>query len=203
MAKRLSDERIIQNQQLVRRLVEKNMESHRRDLVLKMLDGPVGEEFFTAPASTREEYHNCFPGGLCAHSLNVVNNLQKLAKALAPDRYSIEKILFVGLFHDLGKVGDGVNPYYLPNKNDWERKRGRLYEINEKCLQMPTSERGLFLLQRTEILLDSEEYLAIRLNDGQYAAENSQYKMKEPPLALLVHMADRWSVEEEKAKSRE
>jgi hypothetical protein len=40
--------------------------------------------------------------------------------------------------------------------------------------------------------------LAIRLNDGQYDETNKRYSMKEPPLALLIHMADRIVCETEK-----
>lgn len=197
MAKRLTDEEVQQNMDLVMKLVGK-MPDPRQGLVKKMLEGKVGSAYFTAPASAREEYHYCFPGGLCAHSLNVVKNLHSLAKALAPGKYPDHQLIFVGLFHDLGKVGDGVHEYYQPNESDWHRKKGMLYETNKKCVYMPTSERGLYVLQSHGIELTSDEYLAIRLNDGQYDDTNKNYRMKEPELALLTHFADRWSSEQEK-----
>jgi len=40
--------------------------------------------------------------------------------------------------------------------------------------------------------------LAIKLNDGQYAEENAPYKMKEPMLADVVHLADYISTKQEK-----
>ncbi len=199
MQTRLSDEQVIKNQELVFKLIEKNIPEPRLSLVRNMLKGPVGDEYFTAPASSREEYHFCFPGGLAAHSLNVVRNLRKLADALSPGKYDVGTLLFVGLFHDLGKAGDGVKPAYVPKDSDWHRKQGMLYEINKNCLGMPNSERGLYILQNQGITVSSDEYMAIRLNDGQYALENGPYKMKEPELALLVHWADRWSCEEEKS----
>jgi hypothetical protein len=198
MAK-LSDEMIEHNMARVQSLVKTFPES-RRKLVAKMLSGPVGEEFFTAPASAREEYHNCFPGGLCDHSLRVVTNLHEVTAALLPKlAVEVGMLNFVGLFHDLGKVGDGTNPYYVPNPDDWQRtKRGMLYNINKDCVYMPTSERGLYILQKYGIELSSDEYLAIRLNDGQYDDTNKNYRMKEPDLALLVHFADRWATSQEK-----
>lgn len=196
--KRPSDGEIALNMELVKKLVKK-LPAGRRQAVEAMLDGFVGEQFFTAPASSRESFHSCYPGGLCQHSLNVLANLRKLAAALCPGRWDDATLVFVGLFHDLGKVGDGVEPCYVPNPNEWGRKRGFLYEINDACVWMPSSERALYLLQRQGIALSSEELLAIRLNDGQYVRENEPYRMREPALALLVHFADRWAAEQEKA----
>lgn len=171
----------------------------RKELVTKMMTfGPVGTSYFTAPASSREEFHACWPGGLLFHSINVVQNLRKISKSLCPGKYDDATLAFVGLFHDLGKVGDGVNEYYKPNESDWHRNKGMLYEINKDCVFMPTSERGLFILQSNGIEVTSEEYLAIRLNDGQYDETNKSYRMKEPGLALLVHWADMWSTLSEK-----
>jgi len=181
----------------VERLVEAFPEP-RRSLVREMMRGPVGEEFRVAPASSRLSFHSCYPGGLLVHSLNVIRNLKKLVTTFEPDRWTPDVIVFVGLFHDLGKVGDGNEPMYLPHHSDWHVKQGNIYEINEKCAFMTTSERGLFLLQEHGVKLTAEEFLAIRLNDGAYADENAPYKMREPPLAVLLHMADRWACQQEK-----
>lgn len=195
---KLSDDAIAENMAIVQKMVAGWWSDERRKNVAKMLSGKVGEEFFTAPASTREEYHNCFPGGLCAHSLQVVENLKALNKAFV-GRFSNETLEFVGLFHDLGKVGDGERAGYIPNPKDWQRKEGHLYITNKESVFMPSSERGLYILQRHGIVVSSDEYLAIRLNDGMYDETNRKYSMKEPDLALLVNFADRWSVTQEKA----
>lgn len=175
------------------------MPEPRQGLVKAMMDGPVGRAYFTAPASSREEYHSCYPGGLLVHSLNVAKILKKLTKTLAPGKYDDATLAFVGLFHDLGKVGDGTNEYYIPNRSDWHRQKGMLYETNKECVYMPTSERGLYVLQKHGIQVSSDEYLAIRLNDGQYDETNRNYRMKEPGLALLVHWADMWATQLEKS----
>ena len=199
MAKQLTNEQILKNQEITMKLVNK-FPTGRREQVIDMLGGKVGEVYFTAPASSKEEFHACYTGGLCQHSLNLVLNLKKLSDALCPGKYNQATLSFVGLFHDLGKVGDGVHEYYIPNPSDWHRNKGMLYEINKKCVYMPTSERGLYILQKYEIKLSDEEYLAIRLNDGQYDDTNKNYKMKEPELALLVHWADMWSCKQEKSE---
>lgn len=193
-----TEEEKLRNVELVMKLIEKIEPASRREKVKSMMEGPVGQEYWTAPASSKEEYHSCYPGGLCQHSLNVVQNLKKLTDALCPKRYDLSTLIFVGLFHDLGKVGDGVEPYYQPNSSEWHRQKGALYETNRKCVYMPTSERGLYILQTHGVEVSSEEYLAIRLNDGMYTDENRGYRLKEPDLALLVHWADRWSTSQEK-----
>lgn len=192
--KQLSEAEILANKDLVMKMVKKAQSVDSRwKLVETMLDGPVGDEYFMAPGSSKLEFHDCFVGGLCYHSLNVFKNLRKLADALTPGEFTPETLLFVALFHDLGKVGDGREPYYLPEESQWHRdKLGKLYAINQKCVQMPTSERGLYVLQTAGITLTADEYLAIRLNDGMYPPENKSYGMHEPKLALLVHWADRF-----------
>jgi len=198
--KQLSEEEILANQKLVMKMVAKATATDPRwKLVDDMLKGPVGDEYFMAPGSSKLEFHDCFVGGLCYHSLNVFKALRKLVDALAPGEYTPETLLFVSLFHDLGKVGDGKEPYYVPEESQWHREKlGKMYSINQKCVQMPTSERGLFILQAAGIELTADEYLAIRLNDGMYPPENKSYGMHEPKLALLVHWADRWDAGAEK-----
>lgn len=193
---RLSEEAVQKNREIIEKLIE-GFHTGRRESVQDMMKD-VGLEFYTAPASQREEYHNCFPGGLADHSLRVVKNLRTLAGALAPGKFELSVLNFVGLFHDLGKVGDGDEPYYVPHPSEWHRKQGMLYEINKKCVFMPSAERGLYVLQLYGVTLTSDEYLAIRLNDGMYEETNRKYGMKEPDLALLVHMADRWACTQEK-----
>lgn len=195
----MGEDEIRKNEKLVFKLIEKNFSEPRKKLVMDMLRSPTGEEYFLAPASSKVSFHDCFVGGLCYHSLNVLQNLRKLADVMAPGEFSDETLIFVSLFHDLGKVGDGVEPYYVPNPSDWHREKlGKLYEINQKCVMMPTSERGLYLLQRHGIPVTADEYLAVRLNDGAYPPENKPYSMHEPRLALLLHWADRWDAGAEK-----
>jgi hypothetical protein len=193
-----NEDQKIKNIELVMKLIDK-MPEPRAGLVKKMMEGWVGEQYFTAPASGREEYHSCYPGGLCQHSLNVVKNLKKICDAMAPGKYDAATISFVGLFHDLGKAGVEGEPLYVPNPSDWHREKvGKLYETNKDCPFMPTSERSLYTLQRHGIVLENDEYLAIRLNDGQYDETNRNYRMKEPELALFLHWADMYSTIQEK-----
>lgn len=194
----ISDAQVVKNAELVEFLLKKIESPDRKAGISRMFEA-IGPIYFSAPASTRVEYHSCFNGGLAYHSLNVTKYVSKLAETLCPERWSEETLIFVGLFHDLGKVGDGVNPYYIAKDSDWHRKQGILYETNPECLYLTTSERGLYLLQKFSIEVSHEEYAAIRLNDGQYVEENKPYRQREPDLALIVHWADMWSTKQEKS----
>lgn len=160
----------------------------RSEKVLKMLDD-FSERAALAPASSRVEYHNAFPGGLIDHSLRVLSNALKLADVMKLNT-SRESIIISALFHDWGKVGDLTEAYYVEQKSDWHRNRGIVYDFNRDCVRMTTAQRGLFIFQHYGIKLSSDEYLSILLNDGQYTDENKFYRNHEPSLALIIHHAD-------------
>ncbi len=181
----------------VMQLVE-TLPAERRLRVKKMLDGFVGGQYFTAPASTRRAFHNAFPAGLVCHSLNVYDNLVKLVDAFEPDRWPQHKLAFCALFHDLGKVGDGVEAFYVKTTEQWKQRKSEFYDVNPKCCKGPNAERGLYILQLYGITVDWEEYTSIRLNDGMGPAENKPYSFCEPDLSLLVHHADHLASRSEK-----
>jgi hypothetical protein len=196
----ISEEQKLKNIELVLKLI-KNFPDGRRERVEQMFES-IGDEYFTAPASSREDFHNAFPGGLCDHSLSVVKNLWRLQKDLCPDRWEKETLTFVGLFHDLGKVGVNNVPRYITNPNAFQRREwGKIYKTNPEMPFLTIDDATCFIFQKYGINLSYEEYLAIRLADGQYEPSNKPYSMREPDLGLLLHWADLWATKEEKART--
>ena len=192
----LTDEQLSNRVKIVESMIDE-FDEPRRSLVKSMMSSQVGMSFYTSPASSREEYHSCYPGGLMTHSLNVVRYLLKLNEI--DSSYDRKTLIFVGLFHDIGKTGDCNVDYYLPNNSAWHRERGILYEINKECKYMLTSDRGLFIMQNHGIKLSYDEFMAIKLNDGMYDDANRSYGMNEPKLALLTHWADMMACKHEKS----
>lgn len=170
----------------------------RKDPIKRMLDA-FDERACVAPASTRLEYHNAFPGGLIDHSLRVLEHAIDIVTALKV-KVPKESIIISTLFHDWGKVGNKDVDYYIKQSSDWHRKRGQMYTGNPS-ISMPNAQLSVFNLHQFGISLSEEEYLAILLNDGQYAEINRPYAMKEPKLSLIVHWADRWSTQAEKGRT--
>lgn len=163
-----------------------------------LLTDSLGERLALCPASARRDFHNAFPGGLVDHSLRVLGNAKRLT--LAFDwKVKKDSLIIAALFHDLGKVGDVENDYYLPQTESWRvEKNGEEYRYNNDMQYMTVPDRGIFLCQYFGLRLTMDEMLAIKLNDGQYAPENSSYGLKEPLLADVIHIADVISTKQEK-----
>lgn len=162
----------------------------------------LGELYFTAPASSKTQYHYAFDGGLAKHSLNVYKNLLKL-NATFKCNFSDEAMFVVSVLHDFGKCATTQNgPHYVPTEEDWQRKKGYLYQSAPDAVYFPNHQRSMFLLQKVGFDLTAEEYQAILLNDGQYLESNKAYSMKECKLALFLHIADRLACQLESEESQ-
>jgi len=191
----LTPEEITTNFEKYRSFLEKL--GDRSESALSMVDA-LGERLALCPASSRKEYHAAFPGGLVDHSLRVLSNALKLCKTFGWD-VPRESLIIGCLFHDLGKVGDESSDYYLPQTDSWRvDKLGEVYTHNRSMQYMTVPDRGVWLCQHFGLRLTKEEFLAIKLNDGQYDETNAPYKMKEPLLADVVHQADLISTKQEK-----
>jgi putative nucleotidyltransferase with HDIG domain len=191
----LTPEQIAENFDKYRSLCEKL--GDRAESALVLVDS-LGERLALCPASSRKDYHSAFPGGLVDHSLRVLTNALKLSKAMGWE-LSRESLIIGCLFHDLGKVGDHQTDYYVPQDSEWHRdKLGEMYKHNKALQYMTVPDRGVWLCQHFGLKLTQDEWLSIKLNDGQYAEENALYKMKEPQLVDAVHMADLISTKQEK-----
>jgi hypothetical protein len=164
----------------------------RKEVVVKMLE-TLSLRFFTAPASSRTDYHSCFPGGLARHSLMVLKNVIKAIDAFKIKDYEKDAVIIVSLFHDLGKVGTELEDYYIPQKDSYWMRRGYHYQINDKLSRIPVNILTLNMLQRFDIKLKFQEFETIYT----LSVKNYSYK-EEHSLAALIHWADMWSIIEEK-----
>jgi hypothetical protein len=193
--KNLSAEQIDTNYKKVLEFVEKLGE--RSEVVKSMLD-VIGERYALCSASSRLDQHSCFPGGLIEHSLNVLVNALKIRKAFEYD-ISLESIIITALFHDLGKIGNLEESYYVEQDSQWHRdKLGEMYKYNKNIQFTTVPHRSIFLLQHFGIKLALDEMIAILIHDGQYVDDNKSYKNREPQLADLIHQADFIASKQEK-----
>lgn len=175
--------------------------SPRKDNLIKMYEA-LAEKILTAPASSHSTRHNCFPGGYIDHvnrvvncSLELYNTWSRLGSNIS--NFTREELVFAAINHDLGKIGNAKEDYYIPNDSDWHVKRGQIYKINGKLTFMKVPDRSLFLLQEYGIDVSENEYLAIKLHDGLYSKGNESYLMGGLPefslncdMPILLHHAD-------------
>lgn len=155
----------------------------------KLLAWLEGQDFFTAPASTR--YHAAYEGGLVEHSLNVYHVLME---RFDPSHDSEESFALVSLLHDVCKTGF----YAIEMRNrknargEWERVP--VYTIDD---QFPYGhgEKSVYLIERF-MRLSTEEAVAIRWHMGGFdeAVRGGSFALahayEKYPLAVKLHMAD-------------
>jgi len=154
------------------------------------------DQFFTVPASPSVNYaaaHNCMPGGLAEHTLRVYRNFHKLVHEhmdMFDHPVSEDDILVAAMFHDMGKMGDTHNPYYLEQDSDWHRRRGMFYQMNPDIDYMRVQHRSLYLMQLYGIKAPLHVFKAVMLHDGMHDESNKHYSMKEGLFAQLLAHAD-------------
>jgi len=187
----LTPEDIEQNWRRFYSLCEKT--GDRADSILHMIDD-LDERLCLCPASSKRDYHGAFPGGLVDHSLRVLNNLVALNKTY-DWRLSKESMIISALFHDIGKVGlpgkSADNDFYVEQTDSWRRdKLGELYRYNDSLTYLSTPDRSVFMMQHYGVKLSTDEWLAIKLNDGFVVQENKPYCLKISPLVFGLQTAD-------------
>ena len=191
--------------------ISKNYEKHlkiigtyitdRKDLVLAMLKS-MEDNYVMAPASGRTWYHNAFAGGYVDHVNRVVEYAVKQSR-LYKDMggsvdYTEEELVFAALFHDLGKLGDGEQPNYIPQTDKWRQdKLSEMYTFNPDLDFMLIPDRSLFILQRFGIKVNQKEFLGIRLHDGVFDKANEAYffsnvesSRQKTSIVSVLHAAD-------------
>ena len=161
------------------------------------------ERIALMPASYKKEYHNAFPGGYVDHVIRVIDGALKINEVwnemgVDQSTYTIEELVFSALNHDLGKIGDEGKQYYIPQTDAWRRdKLSEMYSNNPELPFMLVQDRSLYLLQKNNIVLSQNEYLAIKLHDGLYDDTNKPYYISFSPdsklksnIGYILHQAD-------------
>lgn len=197
----LSEEVIIQNWERYLSVINQEISSPRKEILLKFMN-EYEDRLSTMPASSKNWYHSAYPGGYVDHVLRVLDCAIYMAQGYkqfgGTINYTKEELVFSALFHDLGKFGLPEAEYYIPNDSQWHiDKLGQIYKYNEQIPPMKVPERSLYLLQNMGVKLTHNEYLGIKLHDGLYDDSNKYYymsSMKETKprthLFILLHHAD-------------
>lgn len=169
--------------------IQKNYDKH-----LKIVDTYIGDRkdsiksmmthmediYVMAPASGKTWYHSAFAGGYVDHVNRVVEYAVKQSRLYeemgGTIDYTEEELVFAALFHDLGKLGDGEQPNYIPQTDKWRQdKLSEMYTFNPDLDFMLIPDRSLFILQKFGIKVSQKEFLAIRCHDGVFDKANEAY----------------------------
>jgi len=191
--------------------IQKNYEKHlkivdtyigdRKDAIKSMISH-MEETYIMAPASGKSWYHSAFAGGYVDHVNRVVEYAVKqmrLYKEMGGNiDFTEEELVFAALFHDLGKLGDGDQPNYIPQTDKWRQdKLSEMYTFNPDLDFMLIPDRSLFILQKFGIKVSQKEFLAIRLHDGVFDKANEAYffsnvesSRQKTSIVSILHSAD-------------
>lgn len=178
---KLSAEQMMENLNKFYNLINTHIKGDRKDQLIDFYKS-IEELLVMAPASTKLDHHNCFPGGYLNHVIRVVEAslvYQKVWDKFGQKKtYTDEELVFSAINHDLGKLGKTDAPVYIENDSQWHvEKQGALYKYNPKVTHMRISDRSLYYLQEAGIKVSENEYLAIKLHDGLYEEGNKPYFM--------------------------
>ena len=198
----LTEENLSANWNDLLKIINNNFKDERKTKLTNLYN-TLQDRMMFAPASGTEHFHNCFIGGYVEHVLRVVKcseHLYSLWREMKADMsgYTFEELIFSALNHDLGKIGDKIHDYYVPNQSEWHRKnQGKIYNINPEIQNMSVPHRSLWLLQEFDVKYSQNEMIAIMVHDGLYDEGNASYlktwdkdrKLKNH-MPLLLHQAD-------------
>ena len=203
--KQLSEQQIVDNWNKLIKLIKdtfpEDYPNNRREKLLKMYHY-FEDRMSVAPASGKAAYHNAMVGGYVEHVLHVtdcaIQNKKLWESNGAEINFTDQELIFAAIHHDLGKVGDLHQDYYIPQDSEWHRKnRGEIFKHNPNLQYMSVTDRAIFLLNHFEISMTQWEYIGLRLTDGMYEEANKSYYLTYNPdwalksnIAYILHQAD-------------
>ena len=208
-----TEKQLVETYEAFIKLIEKVFTGERKQKLLHMYsEEELGRELAVAPASGKSHFHSAYVGGYLDHVMNVIKNAMKLKKLFEDGAGSIdftdEEIVFAAMHHDLGKLGNGKHPYYLPQQDDWaQKKKNEFFVHNPELQYFDVTHRALWLLNQYGITYTEKEMLGIMLADGLYNKANEKYFISyhedfqlKTELPYIIHWADHMSCRQEFAK---
>ena len=199
--KQLSEQQIVDNWNKLMQIIEGTFVGDRLKK-LKTMYAYFEDRMSVAPASGKEAYHNAMVGGYVEHVLHVTDCAIQLKKLWESNgamiNFTDEELIFAAMHHDLGKVGNLNQDYYIPQDSEWHRKnRGEIFKHNPNLQYMTVTDRAIFLLNHFGISMTQWEYIGLRLTDGMYEEANKSYYLTYNPdwalksnIAYILHQAD-------------
>ena len=190
------------------------IEEDPRSENLKRMYEDLDQELAEAPAAAVQHHHNAFPGGYLDHVLRVYDISVEMTKTFhafeGELNFTSQELQFATLHHDLGKLGEPGEPYYVEQDSDWHRKTlGQNYKYNNTIQYMSVTDRAHYMLQQYDIKITKNEWLGIHLSDGMYEDSNKSYLMNrmypypmKTNIPYIVHVSDYLAMVIEKDKGK-
>jgi len=201
--KNLTEEQLKENYDRFIEAVDTIFDGERKDRLLHMYsEDELGVELTIAPASGKLHFHSAYVGGYIDHVMNVMHIANNMRKMFAHHGgiidFTEEEMFFAAMHHDLGKLGTGDEPYYLPQTSEWHQKNKNEYFTHNPNLQyFDVTDRALWLLSKYGIMYSEKEMLGIMLADGLFNEARKKYWVSysedfqlKTQLPYIIHWAD-------------
>ena len=153
--------------------------------------------FYTSPASTR--YHEAYEGGLCEHSIRVVENIIQLHQLPQFESVDLVSAVLVALVHDWCKIG--LYESYLKNVKDdngnWVKETA--FKLSDNLTSAFGHGVSSMYLAGKWFNLSEAESLAIRWHMGSWRVVESEYNElqfanENYPLVHMLQFADQLAI---------
>ncbi len=171
-----------------------------RTKAVTMMHESMESRLVSAPASSKIQFHNAYPGGYLDHVLHVIEAAyllrpvyERLGGALD---FTEEEMVFAAMHHDLGKLGDEDGPAYFETIDPKDNNNGVYFKTNTGPQIMSCFDRTIYLLNKHGIKFNKHEMLAIKMADGVFSDENKTqfyangFFPHRTHLGYFIHWAD-------------
>lgn len=136
----------------------KFLESNEKyGIMTKELLDFLGDDLFTAPASSALSMVGCYPGGLLNHTIRACKHAIKVNEILPESlKQPIATIVKTVFLSQIGKVF-----MFCPSTNEWQIKQGKMYEFCDDAIRLRVGERSIYYATKHGVNLTEEEFQAI------------------------------------------
>ncbi len=117
----------------------------------------LGDDLFTAPASSSLTMVGCYPGGLLNHTIKACKYAIKVNEILPdPLKRTIDSIVKTTFLSQIGKTF-----MFCASTNDWQLKQGKMYDFCDDTVRLRVGERSIYYATKYGVDLNEEEFQAI------------------------------------------
>jgi hypothetical protein len=153
----------------------------------------LGENLFTAPASTATSLHNACDGGLVDDLLTVAKYANKINQILPPHlQQPAISVHRVSLLSGIGKTF-----MYVPNANEYSARNGKIYDFAPNTVAMRVGERSAYYALQYMKLTEDEYQALINFDKPE---EDLQVKWFGSPLTTILKQAVELAIIDEKRR---
>lgn len=165
------------------------IEDESLKISMQRLCNEIHERLSVCPAST--QYTASYEGGIVELNLKTLK-IAKDLNVVYGANVSMDSLIVVCLFYNLGKIGNEKEDLYLVQDSQWHRERGMNFTINKHIANIPFPVRTIWWLTKYGVGLSEDELYAISSMQDMARTEIHMNELYQSPmLAVILQNATR------------